>query len=132
MAIPVATTDDGRIVAASGRSCGTFFTSTNHIVTEAELYNAGGHLHILCSGGPVVIWLPKASQAKGNKVTLLKPSDGTNAYSFNATNGAKIENGTADKKYENVTAEKAACTLWCDGTNWHVFSQKGTWVANNT
>lgn len=132
MAIPVVASDDGRIVAASGRSCGSFTTSTTHTVTESQLYNAGGHLHIICAGGPLTIWLPKASVAKGNRITMTKPSGDTTAYSFNATNGAKIEGSLADKKYENATNEMASCTLWCNGVDWRVMYQKGTWAVNNT
>ena len=128
---PRATTDNGRIIAASGWMCGTIKPTTNHTITEAELALAGGHLHIICDLGPVVIWLPNAKKVPGAKITMVKAADGTNAFSFNATNGATIEGSLADKAYKNATAEPGSCTIATDGVKWRVLSQKGTWAIDN-
>lgn len=50
-----------------------------------------------------------------------------------ATGGAKINGGTANKAYNNVAAEVGGMTrLISDGTDWFVLGEKGTWVNNNT
>lgn len=124
--------DNGRQQYAAGRTVATIANTTNHTVTEGQLSQAGGHLHLGSGGGPLVVWLPRASTAKGCQITMFKPAGDTTAYAFNATNGAKIEGSLADKKYENVTNEFASCTIWCNGVDWRVVCQKGTWVVNNT
>jgi hypothetical protein len=73
--------------------------------------------------------LPKA----GRFLTFLKVA--AQNIVLQATAGAKINGGTANKAYQNVTGADAGigqCTLVADGTDWFVLSEKGTWANNNT
>ncbi len=81
------------------------------------------------ASGAVVFTL--AAAAKGRWYAFLKATQ-QNLH-IQATGGAKINGGTANKRYENVAAEAGgACTLFSDGTDWFVAGEKGTWVNNNT
>jgi hypothetical protein len=80
--------------------------------------------------GAVLISLPTAKA--GAWFTILKATNQT--FGFQATGGAKINAGTANKKYSNTASEAgiATCTVISDGTDWFVVSQIGTWAVDNT
>ena len=80
-------------------------------------------------GDALVLTLPAAEA--GVWFTFFKHTQQN--LSVQAAGGAKINNGTANKKYENVAAEAGgSCTLVSDGVDWFVAGEKGTWVNNNT
>lgn len=80
--------------------------------------------------GATTVTLPAATS--GRQVRVLK----VNAQNvlIKATGGAKINGGTANKVYKNVTGSEtsASCTLLADGTDWHVIAEKGTWANDNS
>jgi hypothetical protein len=82
------------------------------------------------AAGTVLITLPTATE--GAWFTLLKATNQT--LGFQASGGAKINGGTANKKYSNSASEAgiATCTVISDGTDWYVLSQIGTWGNDNT
>jgi hypothetical protein len=80
------------------------------------------------ASGAVTFTLPAA--LKGLWFTFLKPTQQN--IVITATGGAKINGGTANKKYQNAAAEAGGqCTLVCDGTDWFVAGEKGTWANDN-
>lgn len=81
------------------------------------------------AAGAVTFTLPKP--LGGRLFTFVKAVPAQNLL-IQGTNGAKINNGTANKIYQNVTSEAGVCTLFADGTDWFVLSEKGTWANNNT
>jgi hypothetical protein len=80
------------------------------------------------AAGAVTFTLPAPKD--GDLLHFIKVVPAQNLL-IQATNGAKINNGTADKIYQNVTSETGTCTLTSDGTNWFVLCQFGTWANNN-
>jgi hypothetical protein len=81
------------------------------------------------AAGTVLVTLPTATE--GAWFTLLKAANQT--FGFQASGGAKINAGTANKKYSNSASEAgiATCTVMSDGTDWFVVSQIGTWANDN-
>lgn len=77
--------------------------------------------------GAVVFSLP--APRKGLWFTFIKAA--AQNLSIQATGGAKINGGVANKKYENTAAEAATCTLVSDGADWYVAAEKGTWANND-
>ena len=131
---PLVTCDDKRIRQGASYSAATLSKTASYTVTAANIISAGGRLivNVTAAAADVDISLPEASTVTGCYITLLKPSGNTNAVSFLATGGDTIEGGTANKRFQNLTNEKGACTIWSDGADWRVMTTKGTWVANNT
>lgn len=77
------------------------------------------------AAGAVTFTLPRP--VAGRIFTFVKSTVGQNLI-LQATNGAKINNGTANQKYQNTTSEAGVCTIFADGTNWFVLGEKGTWA----
>lgn len=132
--IPTVNGDDANVRAAAGFSAATLSNTASYTVTAANVIAAGGELivNVTSAGAAVDVSVPSAATVKGARITLLKPSGNTNAVSFLATNSQTIEGGTANKRWQNVTNEQGASTIWSDGANWRVLNSKGTWVANNS
>jgi hypothetical protein len=83
------------------------------------------------AGGAVTFTLPEPKA--GRQLIFFKVA--AQNIVLQATNGAKINGGTVNKAYQNVTGGDAGigtCTLVADGTDWFVKSEKGTWANNNT
>jgi hypothetical protein len=82
------------------------------------------------ASGAVTFTLPEPKA--GRRETFFKVA--AQNLLVQATNGAKINGGTADKIYQNVTGADAGigtCTIVADGTDWFVLGEKGTWANNN-
>ena len=131
---PLVTCDDKRIRQASGYTAATLSKTASYTITAANIISAGGHLivNVTAAAAAVDLSLPEASTVTGCRITMLKPSGNTNACAFLATGGDSVEGSTANKRFENATNEKGACTIWSDGADWRVISTKGTWAVNNT
>jgi len=81
------------------------------------------------AAGAINITLPKPLD--GRRFSFLKPTQQN--IVITATNGAKINGGTANKKWSNVAAEAGGMTtLIADGTDWFVVGSTGTWANDNT
>ncbi len=80
------------------------------------------------AAGAVTFTLPAPKD--GDLLHFIKVVPAQNLL-IQATNGAKINGGTADKIYQNVTSETGTCTLAAVGTDWFVLAEKGTWANNN-
>jgi hypothetical protein len=132
--IPVVDCADGTVRAANGLFPLILTKAASYVITRADMESAGGHLVIIESGSsaPVDFSLPSASLHDGHRVTVKKTRASTDAVALLATGGAKIEGGTADKRFQNVTSEFGALTVFSNGTDWFVESFRGTWVANNS
>ena len=130
---PTVVNDNAEYQPAAMRSANTLTKTASYTITQADLMAAGGHLVVKLTGtSATVLTLPTAAHGKGCRITMHKPAGDTDAYSFQATGGAKINNGTADKKFENATNQIGSCTIWSDGTDWFVESTVGTWANNNS
>lgn len=84
------------------------------------------------AGDGVIFSLPAA--AKGRRFKFMKANSTTDLH-LQATGGAKINFGTANKIYESVTdgnGVPVAATVVSDGVDWFVESQIGTWANNNS
>lgn len=130
--LPVVDTDYPNRQAAAGFTAGTLTKTASYTITQGDILAAGGHLLVNCTGASATdLSLPSAALVKGCKITMLKPSGDIDAYSFLATNSDTVEGSAANKRFQNVTNEKGACTIWSDGSDWRAISQKGTWVVND-
>lgn len=81
--------------------------------------------------GSVTFTLPAAGDVDGTLRTFFKATPAQSIV-LQATGGAKINGGTANKAYQNVTSETGVCTIFSDGTDWFIRAEKGTWANNNT
>lgn len=103
-------------------------------ITADATLTAGqsGAVIIASKTGTLSLTLPAAS--KGLTYTIVDPSEtAANDVSIVAPAGSKINGGTAGKKYECTDdAVGSVTTLTCDGTDWYVTSEKGTWANNDS
>jgi hypothetical protein len=131
--VPVIENADGRRRAAAGVSAPLIRTAVSRVMTLADFVNAGGHPHVqvTATSGSIDISLPADSLVPGHHITIFKNDPGANVAAL-ATNGDTIEGSSPNRRYNNVTSERASVTLYSDGTQWVVKAQKGTWVVNNT
>ncbi len=132
--VPVIPADNLEAYAAAGFSAGTLRKTASYTVTVQNVRDAGGRLvvYITSSSAAVDITLPDAAAVKGCYITMFKPVGSTDAHAFLATGGAKIEGGTANKRWQNATSEMGCSTIWSDGVDWRVVGSDGTWAANNS
>ena len=132
--VPVIDCSDGSRKAAAGGVPVILTKSASYVITNADLTNAGGHLMVIESGSSAAVdfTLPSAAGNRGDVIRIQKTRLSTTAVSALASGGAKIQGGTANKRFENVTSEIGSLTLVCDGTDWFVISAFGSWIANNT
>jgi hypothetical protein len=123
--IPIMPGGDGRYRAdTSNRGQVAVKTASYTITGLPTIYSNRG------ATGTVLITLP--APKAGAWFTLLKEANQT--FGFQASGGAKINGGTANKKYSNSSSEAGigTCTVVSNGIDWFVLSEKGTWASDNT
>lgn len=132
--IPVVDCVDGTVRAATGVFPLILTKAASYQITRADMENSGGHLVIMEVGSSAAVdfSLPSASIHDGHRVTVKKTRASTDAVALLATGGAKIEGGTANRRFQNVTSEFGTLTVFSNGTDWFIESFRGTWVANNS
>lgn len=82
------------------------------------------------AGGAVTFTLPAAK--KGMWFLFLKAA--AQNLLLQAPSGSKVGGSNAGKVYKNVTggdAGSGSCRIVCDGTDWYVIGQTGTWAVDN-
>lgn len=98
-----------------------------YTLTEAD----HGKLFVAnAAGGGVTFTLP--APVAGLEYFFNK-KNATTDITIQAPSGSSINEGTAGQVYKNITdgdgvGGKTALGIRCDGTNWRVISEKGTWA----